>query len=352
MLSRETVLQALENVTEPLSGRDVVSVGLVTGVAIEDGKVGLVLTIDPEQKERLLPLRAQCENAVSKLPGVTSVSAVMTAQNPTPIPPKPESGYDAPRERAQWNLTPLDYVGRVIAVASGKGGVGKSTTTANLARVLTAQGHRTGILDADIYGPSVPRIMGLRDAGQPKVEDGKMLPPTASDIACMSMGFITGNAAAILRGPMITKALQQMLRLTRWGTKEKPLHTLLVDMPPGTGDVHLSLVQQVPLAGVIIVTTPQDVATEDARKCAEMFVKTNVPILGVIENMSWFEDAAGHRHALFGEGGGAQLAKAFSVPLLGQVPINPTLREAADHGKPPIAKALSAYEAIVSKLGA
>jgi ATP-binding protein involved in chromosome partitioning len=236
-----------------------------------------------------------------------------------------------PTKKAVWNFEPLAHVKRVIAVASGKGGVGKSTTAVNLACALVALGKRVGLLDADIHGPSIPRMMGL--AGQPDIRDGKIIPLTGHGVACISMGLLVGeNSAIVWRGPQVSKALHQMLRDVQWGTESSPLDVLLVDMPPGTGDIHLSLVQQAPVDGAIIVTTPQDVAVADARKCVDMFRKVRVPVLGVIENMSVFIDPSGARHAIFGEGGGKRMAENEKVPFLGEIPIDMKLREASDAG--------------------
>ena len=308
------------------------SLGMISGVVVRDSKVGFVITIDPDDKKSKAYLREACEREISRLEGVVSVTAVLTAQSHTPIPPKPESGYAQPRERAQWNLTPIDHVRSVIAVASGKGGVGKSTTAVNLALALQAHGKHVGLLDADIYGPSLPRMMGLASQ-QPEIVEGKMIPPQSHGIACMSMGFITGDEAAILRGPMISKTLHQLLRFTRWGTIDTPLDTLIVDMPPGTGDIHLSMAQQVPLTGAVIVTTPQEVAVIDARKCIKMFQKLDIRVLGVVENMSYFMDAAGTRIALFGEDGGKRLADEMRIPFLGEVPIDAAIVAASDTGQ-------------------
>jgi ATP-binding protein involved in chromosome partitioning len=235
-----------------------------------------------------------------------------------------------PLRPAQWNHTRLDGVDRVIAIASGKGGVGKSTLTVLLAYQMQQMGQKIGILDADIYGPSIPRMLGLQ--GKPDIKDDKMIPLERNGIVCNSMGFLLEEAqAAIWRGPMITKALHQLARLTHWGK----LNTLLVDMPPGTGDIHLSMVQQVPLDGVILITTPQEIALLDARKAADMFRKVNIPILGVIENMSWFEDNGRQKHLLFGEGGGAKLAAECGAPLLAKLPLSPALTQALDTGRAP-----------------
>ncbi|MDG1288017.1 MAG: Mrp/NBP35 family ATP-binding protein [Rickettsiales bacterium] len=248
----------------------------------------------------------------------------------------------------QINHLPLNGVERVIAIASGKGGVGKSTTTVMLAHALAAQGQSISILDADIYGPSVPRMLNL--AGQPELEEGLMIPPANYGIGCNSMGFLLPEeTAAVWRGPMVTKALAKLARGTRW-TAQGEQTKLLVDFPPGTGDVQLSMAQQVPMDGVVIVTTPQDVAVADARKAADMFQKVNIPILGVVENMSWFEDAQGNHHALFGEGGGAKLAEAIDVPLLAQIPQIPALVTAMDRGAQPNSTEVSLYSEILKHL--
>lgn len=235
------------------------------------------------------------------------------------------------RRPATWNTEKLSSVGRVVAVASGKGGVGKSTVTVNLAHALSARGERVGILDADIYGPSIPRMLGLETRLKPEYVDGAMIPPVAYGIPAMSIALLM-DEAAVMRAPMVTKALAQLLRGTRWGTAEAPLDTLLIDLPPGTGDVHLSLAQSVPIDGAILVTTPQTIAVMDAEKSAVMFEKLRIPIWGVVENMSSFTDPSGVQHALFGEGGGQALADRFRVPLLAQVPLDPALRDAADRG--------------------
>ncbi len=240
----------------------------------------------------------------------------------------------APEQRkpAQWNREPLPHVRRVVALASGKGGVGKSTTTVNIAHALHATGQSVGILDADIHGPSIPRMLGIQHSGQPETKDGLMMPIPGHGLRALSMGNLSKDKAAIWRGPMVTKALVQMLRAARWGSEEQPLDWLLIDMPPGTGDTHISLVQQTPLHGAIIITTPQEVATIDAEKCLGLFTRVEVPVLGIIENMSYFADPSGARHAIFGEGGGERLARRHGVPFLGQIPLDATIREAADEG--------------------
>ena len=248
---------------------------------------------------------------------------------------------------ANWNSEPLPHVKRIIAVASGKGGVGKSTTAVNLAHALCDQGKRVGILDADIHGPSIPRMMGIQFAGQPEVKDDLLIPITAHGIKTLSMGNIANDQATTWRGPMVTKALVQMLHYTRWGTEDEPMDVLFIDMPPGTGDIHLTLMQQVPVNGAIIVTTPQEVATLDAYKCLAMFKKIEVPVLGVIENMSYFEDPAGTRHAIFGEGGGEKLAAKHEVPFLGSIALDPAIGQAVDGGLRAISEQ---YEAIAKSI--
>lgn len=243
------------------------------------------------------------------------------------------------RKPAVWNGAPVEGVRRIVAVASGKGGVGKSSTAVNLAQALSAMGARVGLLDADIYGPSVPRMMGL--SGQPDYAEGKMLPLVSRGIACNSIGFLVGDEAAVLRGPMISKAIHQLLRLTRWAASDAPLDMLLVDMPPGTGDIHLSLAQQAPLSGAAIVTTPQGIATLDAGKSLRMFQKVNVPVLGVIENMSG---------GLFGSGGGEKLAQEAGVPFLGRIPLDPAIVTACEAGEAYAGPAAADYAAIAQAL--
>ncbi len=253
------------------------------------------------------------------------------------------------------NHTPIPHVARVLAVASGKGGVGKSTVTVNLAHALTAIGKRVGILDADIYGPSIPRMLGLETYLKPEISDGQMVPPMAHGVRAMSMALIAGDEAAVLRAPMITKALVQFLRLTRWGDEAHPLDVLLVDLPPGTGDVTLSLAQNVKLAGLVLVTTPQEVAVIDADKCARAFHKLHVPLIGIVENMSGFIDPAGNMHALFGTGGGQKLAEKYGAPLLGQIPLDPNIGVCADQGRNfvtehPAARASELYREMAARL--
>lgn len=331
-LSRDTVLAALRRITDPAAGLDVVASGRVSGVVVRGGKVGFVMNTTPEEAAAVEPLRQQCEGVVRALPGVEAVTAVLTAeQQGTPQPVNTEQRQPEQKQAAQWNRNPVPGVRHIVAVASGKGGVGKSTATVCLAMALAQMGLRVGILDADIYGPSIPLMMGL--SGQPVIKGNFMLPLEKtvhnSTIRCMSMGFILGAEAAVMRAPMITKALTQMLRQVQWGE----LDVLLVDMPPGTGDVHLSMVQQTPLSGAVIVTTPQQVAVLDAGKAVQMFRKVDVPVRGVIENMSYLRDAtSGVEVRPFGQGGGRRLAEEAGVPFLGEAPLEPTLGAALDAG--------------------
>jgi ATP-binding protein involved in chromosome partitioning len=338
MLTRENIVEALAGVRDPARGLNVVEARMISGITLkEDGRVGFLITIAPGEHREKAWLRAACERAVAALSGVSAVTAVLTAEGKPDESKQSDSSshqvMESPgRPKAQWNTEPLAHVRRLIAVASGKGGVGKSTTSVNLAHALCGGGRRVGLLDADVTGPSIPRMMGL--TGVPEVKDGRIIPPLAHGIRCMSMGLLVGQDSALVwRGPQLSKALAQMLRGVEWGTQGEPLDMLLIDMPPGTGDIHLSLAQQAPLSGAIIVTTPQEVAVADARKCIDMFRKVRVPVLGVIENMSGFSDPATRTvHAIFGAGGGRRLAESQNVPFLGEVPIEIALREASDAG--------------------
>lgn len=323
MLDSERILILLRNVKEQDGVTDIVTGGRISGVTVKDNNIGFVLTLAPEEANHSAALEAACEREIRAANDVGEITIISTsASAPT---------RTAPIKKSEWNMRKIPHVHKIIAVTSGKGGVGKSTTAVNLAHALAAQGKRVGLLDADIYGPSLPRMMALK--GKPESVEGLIIPPVAHGIKCLSMGLLVEESSALVwRGPQASKALFQLLRGVRWGTEKEPLDVLLVDMPPGTGDVHLSLVQQVPVNGVITVTTPQDVAVADASKSMNMFRKVYVPLLGVVENMSGFTDASGKVHAIFGEGGGEKLANAFHVPLLGTVPIDVALRSASDEG--------------------
>ena len=339
------VLAALATVIEPDSGRDVVSLKMVSGLVVKDGNVGFSLEVDPARGEALEPLRQAAEAAVFALDGVSSVTAVLTAhsaggESAAPAaPPRGDTGAGGGGARAPL----LPDVGAIIAVASGKGGVGKSTVACNLALGLARLGLSVGLLDADIYGPSLPRMMGA--TGRPSTDDaGKtLIPMAAHGLKCMSIGFMVAeDSPMIWRGPMVMSALEQMLRDVAWGT----LDVLVVDMPPGTGDAQLTMAQRVPLAGAVIVSTPQDIALLDARKGLNMFRKVNVPVLGIVENMSFFYcPKCGERSDIFGHGGARADAEAYGVDFLGEVPLHMAIRSAGDGGAPIVVGAPESPEA-------
>ena len=339
MLTPQIIIDALSTIIPPGLRQNLVAAGMVTDTSVHAGHVRVVITTLSQDKALHQWLEAAIEKTALAVPGVSDVSVVLTAEKQS----QPE-----PARRAVWNTEPLAHVGRVIAVASGKGGVGKSTTAVNLAHALHRLGKRVGLLDADIYGPSIPRMMGLKD--KPEVVENKIIPLLSHGILCMSMGLLTDEKQAIVwRGPQVSKALNQMLRSVQWGTASAPMDVLLIDMPPGTGDIHLSLVQQAPVSGAVIVTTPQEVAVADARKCIDMFRKVNVPILGVIENMNGFTDASGTVHRIFGEGGGRKLAKETGSAFLGEVPIDMQLGKASDSGEQ-FEDTAGIYRAVAGKL--
>jgi len=324
--TQEQVLAALRGVRDPDRGADVVSLGMISGVAAADGRVTFAIEVDPKRGPALEPLRQAAEKAVAGLAGVTHVTAVLTAQRAaSPPPPVPGGGG------GRSNRVELPGVRAIVAVASGKGGVGKSTTSANIALGLAAEGLRVGLMDADIYGPSMPRMMGI--TAKPRATERKTLePPVAYGVKVMSMGFLVAeDAPTIWRGPMVQGALVQMLRDVEWGD----LDVMIVDMPPGTGDAQLTMAQQVPLAGAVIVSTPQDIALLDARKGLNMFRRVDVPVLGIVENMSYFCcPACGHRTEVFGHGGARAEAERLGVEFLGEVPLHIAIRETSDSGHP------------------
>jgi len=334
-VTEKQILDALARVADPDRGADIVSLGMVSGIAIRDGNVAFAIEVEPERGQRLEPLRKVAEQAVDALPGVLSVTAVLTAQSaprgrmPPTAAPAPASPPAHAANRPQRGA--VLGVGAIIAVASGKGGVGKSTVAANLALGLKANGLRVGVLDADIYGPSMPRMLGI--TGRPRSRDGKTLLPMENyGLRVMSMGFLVPeDTPMIWRGPMVMSALQQMLREVEWGA----LDIMVVDMPPGTGDAQLTMAQQVPLAGAVIVSTPQDIALLDARKGLNMFRKVDVPVLGIVENMSYFLcPHCGGRSEIFAHGGARREAEQLGIEFLGEVPLDLAIRETSDSGHP------------------
>jgi len=350
-VSEESIWSALSSVRDPDRGADIVGLGMVSGLVVKEGNVGFAIEVDPDRGEQLEPVRKQAEQAVLALKGVSSVTAVLTAHSAEPGDGRAErasqqdarSGRDGPSEprqprqqgqqqqeqQQQREMAP--GVRHIIAVASGKGGVGKSTTAANIALACRRNGLTVGLLDADIYGPSQPRMMGI--SGKPHSPDGKRLVPMSNyGISVMSMGFLVEEATPMVwRGPMVQSAIQQMLRDVDWG----PLDVLVVDMPPGTGDAQLTLAQQVPLSGAVIITTPQDLALLDATKGLNMFRKVDVPTLGIVENMSYFTcPHCGEHSNIFDAGGGRREAEKLGTDLLGEIPLDMAIRETSDGGQP------------------
>jgi ATP-binding protein involved in chromosome partitioning len=339
-VTEKQILDALSTIADPDRGADIVSLGMVSGIAIRDGNVAFSIEVEPERGQRLEPMRKAAEQAVDAIAEVLSVTAVLTAQTapnrragePAPVP---GATRPAPHAASQTAARPqrgeVPGVGAIIAVASGKGGVGKSTVAANLALGLRARGLNVGVLDADIYGPSMPRMLGI--SGRPRSRDGKTLQPMENyGLKVMSMGFLVPeDTPMIWRGPMVMSALQQMLREVEWGR----LDIMVVDLPPGTGDAQLTMAQQVPLAGAVIVSTPQDIALLDARKGLNMFRKVDVPVLGIIENMSYFLcPHCGGRSDIFSHGGARREADLLGTEFLGEVPLDLAIRETSDEGRP------------------
>jgi ATP-binding protein involved in chromosome partitioning len=325
-VTEQQVLDALRCVRDPDRPGDIVSLGMVQGLRVERGHVSFAIAVEPERGARLEGLRKLAEKTAHALPGVLTVTAVLTAEKKA-APLRPA----APPRQAE---TLLPEVRAIIAVASGKGGVGKSTTAVNLALALARLGKRTGLLDADIYGPSMRRLLGIE--GQPRSADGARLDPMQRyGIKAMSMAFLVDEETPIVwRGPMVQSALEQMMRDVAWGA----LDVMIVDMPPGTGDTQLTMAQRVPLAGAVIVSTPQDIALIDARKGLNMFRKVDVPVLGLIENMSYFLcPNCGQRTEVFGHGGARVEAGRLGIEFLGEIPLELAIRETSDAGVPIVA---------------
>ncbi|WP_336486137.1 Mrp/NBP35 family ATP-binding protein [Methylobacterium nigriterrae] len=337
-ITRDDVLKALASVTVDAGGTTLPGSGRLSQVVVDPtNRVMFSILVDPSEAERFEPVRRTAEGAVLAIPGVSGVFASLTSERgpnrpAQAAPPRPAA--PPPRGAPPGPGPALPGVRHIVAVASGKGGVGKSTTACNLALALQAQGLKVGLLDADIYGPSVPKLFGL--SGKPRVIEGRTLEPMQGyGLKVMSIGFlIEPESAMIWRGPMVQSAITQMLREVAWGE----LDVLLVDMPPGTGDAQLTMAQATPLSGAVIVSTPQDLALIDARRGVTMFRKVAVPILGVIENMATFVcPHCGQASHIFGHGGARQEAERLGVPFLGEVPLTMTIRETSDAGRPVVA---------------
>ncbi len=350
---KDAVLSALSQVSDPAKGKDIVSAGMVQGLVVKGGAVGFALEVDPQRGAALEPLRKAAEEAAKSVEGVSSASVVLTAHSTepgsAPPPPPANSPFDKPVGGkgpppslgmaksgdkpipTSKDTGPIEGIDRIIAVGSGKGGVGKSTVASNLALALAAQGLKIGLLDADVYGPSQPRMLGV--SGRPSTPDGQTILPLRNyGVTVMSMGFmLEEDQSVVWRGPMLMSALQQMLRQVQWGK----LDILIVDLPPGTGDVQLTLSQKTDVHGAVIVSTPQDIALLDAKKALDMFSKMDVPILGMIENMSTYVcPNCDHEAHIFGHGGARAEAERLDLPFLGEIPLDIDIRTSSDGGAP------------------
>lgn len=356
--SADSLRSALREIKDPRSGQDIVAAGLLEGIHVRDGMVQASLLTDRAQAAAMEPVRRQVQEVLARQPGVRNATVVLTAhKGPAPIPPRPAPagghGHSHGPGSGPGGAKPpllLPDVKAIVAVASGKGGVGKSTVAVNLAVSLARQGHKVGLLDADIYGPSLPRMVGV--SRKPEVRNEKMIPLQAWGLSCMSIGFLVDEETPMIwRGPMVMGALEQMMGQVEWGA----LDILIVDMPPGTGDAQLTMAQRVALTGAVIVSTPQDIALIDARRGVKMFEKTNVPVLGVVENMSFFCcPNCGHRSDIFGHGGAREEAKRLGAEFLGEIPLLLDIRVAADGGTPiaasaPESEGAKAYDALARR---
>lgn len=322
LVSQESVRHILDQVIDPHTGQSLLAGNAVRGVGVDSDKVTVDILLGYPVATWRDTLAEQIQSALEADPAITTATVSVA--------------YRVLAHKVQKDLTPLPNVKNIIAVASGKGGVGKSTTAVNLALALQAEGANVGVLDADIYGPSIPRMLGL--GGKPESKDGRLIEPKRNHgLQVMSIGFmIEEDTPMIWRGPMVTQALQQLLNDTQW----IDLDYLVIDLPPGTGDIQLTLCQRVPVSGAIIVTTPQDIALLDARKGLRMFEKVEVPVLGIVENMSTHIcSQCGHEEHIFGAGGGAGMAQQYHVPMLGSLPLDIRIREQADSGTPSVAAA-------------
>ena len=332
-LTTESVTDALKSVKYPGYSRDIVSFGLVKNVAANNGAVSVLLALTTPNAEIARQLKDECERILKALPGAQHVH--VEVNSPPGGAQQASTPGAAPAANPWANQSRLTGIRRIVAIASGKGGVGKSTCSVNLAVALQQLGAKVGLLDCDIYGPSIPLMMGIRE--RPTVnEEEKLVPPVAHGVKLMSMGFLLdGDAPVIWRGPMIVKTIQQFIFSVDWGE----LDYLLVDLPPGTGDAQLTLCQTVPLDGGVIITTPQEASLGVVRKGIAMFEKVNVPILGLVENMSYFTTPQGERVEIFGHGGGKKECVRMNMPFLGEIPIYTQIREGGDSGQPVVSSA-------------
>jgi ATP-binding protein involved in chromosome partitioning len=360
----DALRSALRAIKDPRSGQDIVAAGLLEGIQVRDGLVQASLLTDRANAAAMEPIRRQVQETLARQPGVTNAAVVLTAhKGPPPASTQaaraghahgPGGGHAHGPGAGPGGQKPpllLPDVKAIVAVASGKGGVGKSTVAVNLAVSLARQGHRTGLLDADIYGPSLPRMVGV--SRKPEVKGDKMIPLRAWGLHCMSIGFLVDEETPMIwRGPMVMGALEQMMGQVEWG----PLDILIVDMPPGTGDAQLTMAQRVALTGAVIVSTPQDIALIDARRGVKMFEKTRVPVLGMVENMSHFCcPNCGHRSDIFGHGGARAEAERLGTEFLGEIPLLLDIRVAADAGTPiaasaPESEGARAYDALARRV--
>ncbi|MDE2578872.1 MAG: Mrp/NBP35 family ATP-binding protein [Hyphomicrobiales bacterium] len=355
MVTKNDILAAISAIKGPDGRTPLTESGAISGVTFRDGKAFVAIAIDPAQAASLEPMRAAVEAAVRKLPGVQSALVTLTAESTREVAQQSGQARAPQPSPAPSDPQGVPGVRQIIAVASGKGGVGKSTTACNIALGLARRGLKVGVLDADLYGPSMPRLFGL--SGRPHAtEDGsKLFPLERFGVKVMSIGFLVEDSAPIVwRGPMVMSALKQLLHDVAWGE----LDVLVIDMPPGTGDAQLTIAQSAPLAGAVIVSTPQDLALIDARRGVAMFQQVHVPILGVVENMSYFVcPHCGERSDIFAHGGARHEAEQIGVPFLGETPLHMTVRETSDAGEPLVATTpdspqAQAYIAIADKVAA